>query len=74
VKSGAEFENCAQSAIDATGSGCRFKCACDQLQERALTRTIPPDDADDFAAWDVERDIVQCPELRVALLTGEKLK
>ena len=35
----------------------------DELQERALARSVAPDQADRFAAVDPQRDLLQRPEL-----------
>jgi hypothetical protein len=40
------------------------------LQERALTRTIQPDDTDNVTAIDLERHVLQCPDIIVPVLWG----
>ena len=45
---------------DATTGG--FSDAAENLQQRALPGTVPADDADDFAAIDLEGDVFERPE------------
>src|SRR5436309_13253833 len=54
VKTGADFEQCADAAINVGVSGGGLGNARENLEERALTRAVAPDDPDYFALLDFE--------------------
>jgi hypothetical protein len=46
----------------------------EELQEGALARTVGPDQTEDLAAFDLERDIPQRPELTAARVLGLQMR
>src|ERR1035437_6931669 len=75
VESGAEFEQGGDASVDTDRAGGGMKDSGDHLQQRALSGAIFADNAERFAALDLEADIVEGPEILVALQTiqGQQL-
>jgi hypothetical protein len=61
---------------DLPGEGDRALGGCgdppEQLEQRALSGAVPPDDADGFAAADLEGDVAKSPELLVGGTAAEE--
>jgi hypothetical protein len=62
MKSGSNFEQRPDSAIDLGASVSRLRNARENLEQRALPRAISPDDSNDFAFANIEAHIAQRPE------------
>ena len=62
VKTGADFEQCADAAIDVGVSGGGLGDPREDLEERALAGAVAPDDPDYFALLDFEIQIFQSPD------------
>ena len=62
VEAGAEFQQCgnAASGLDVAAGG--GQCAADHLQQSRFAAAIAADDTDGFALFDLERDVIECPE------------
>ena len=65
MKTGAELEDRRDRSRDVDHAGGLVERTRQDLQQRALAGAILADDAHDLAAVDVERNIVQGPELAV---------
>ena len=59
VKSGAEFENRRDPAVDFDGARVGGERAGNELEQRGLSCAVATDDADDLAAADLKRNIGQ---------------
>src|SRR5690349_23665841 len=57
-----DFQQRTHSALEIDVAGRWLDDARQDLEQRALARAVAPDDADDVAVRDVERDIAQRPE------------
>ena len=75
VESGAEFEQRGDAAVNTDRAGSGMQDPGHHLQERALAGAVLPDDAEGLAALDLEADVVERPEILVALQTiqGQQL-
>ncbi len=62
MKAGADFEQAADAPADDGAAFGRLGDAGEDFQERALARAVAADDADDFAALDLEGDVAERPE------------
>src|SRR5262249_32574199 len=71
VESGSELEDRGHAAVDFDRTLRRGKRAGDDLQERALAGAVAPDDADDLAVRDRQRDVVQYVLLAMLGPSGE---
>ena len=63
MKAGAYFEQRANSSAHGDRASSRLGHARENLQKRAFARTIPPHNAEHFAFFQIERDILQCPDI-----------
>src|ERR1035437_439092 len=75
VESGAQFEPGRHASVDTNRTGSGMKDAGDHLQQSAFAGAIFPHNAEGFAALDLEANVVQRPEILVALQTiqGQQL-
>ena len=62
VKASAHFEQAANPAADQCPAGGRADDPRKDLQQRALTGPVPPDNADGLAGLDVETHVAQGPD------------
>jgi hypothetical protein len=67
IEAGAQFQQRGDAAVDDDRSGRGLEDAADQLQQGALAGAVAADDADRFAAPDVEGDILQRGEFPVVV-------
>jgi hypothetical protein len=67
IESGAEFQQGRNAPVDRERTAGRLQNAGHHLQQRALAGAVFADDAEGFAAAYFEADIVQGPEILVAL-------
>src|SRR5208283_1027408 len=67
VESSAQFEQSRDAAIHGNDSGGGLEDPGYHLEQRALAGTVLADDAEGFAALNVEGDIVQRPEIPMTL-------
>ncbi len=70
VEAGADFQQAADAAVEFDVAGRGLGDAGKDLEQRALARAVSADDADDFALFDLEADVLQGPE---AVVVGEAL-
>src|SRR5207237_7767573 len=63
VKADGDLQERADTAVDFRGSARRIGDAGEDLEQRALSCAVAPDDADDLALLDLERDVLERPEL-----------
>jgi hypothetical protein len=63
MKAGADFDHRGDLAGQRDDAFRRCGDPAEQLEQRALSRAVPSDDADGFAAADLEGDITKSPEL-----------
>ena len=63
MKAGADFEQAGHAPVDAHPACGRFGDAAEDFEQRALAGAVAADDADDFAAFDFEGNILERPEL-----------
>src|SRR5258708_36180577 len=62
MESGADFQKARDAPVDLNPSSSGFRNPAQDLQQRALSRSVPADDAHDVALLDLEGDVLQCPE------------
>src|SRR2546422_8558362 len=79
LKACAHFEQRSNPAVNISVAFSRFGNAREDLEQRALPRSVAADDADDFAVLYFERNVLQGPDGfgfrfadRVAIATGKK--
>src|SRR5262249_45445773 len=63
VEAGADFEEAANPAVDHSPSLGRLGDARKDFEERALAGAVAADDADHLAAFDLEGDVLEGPEV-----------
>src|SRR5262245_46722724 len=63
MKPHADLQQGADTAEDFRRSARRFGDAGEDLEERALSRAVAPDDTDDLALLDLQRDVLDRPDL-----------
>src|SRR5437016_623661 len=66
VKTGSHLDQGAETAIDPHEARVGTKDARQDLEERALTRTVGTNDAHDFAAAELKVNVLQSPEFTFA--------
>jgi hypothetical protein len=64
MKTHADLQQGADTAVDFRRSARRFGDAGEDLEERALSGAVAPDDADDLALPDLQRDVFEIPLAR----------
>src|SRR5258708_35448252 len=62
MESGADFEKARDAPFDLNPSSSWFRNPTQDLQERTLPRSVPADDAHDFALLDLKGDVLKGPE------------
>ena len=72
VKSRAQFEQRRDASVDIDRAGRRMQDSGDHLQQRALARSVLSDNAERLAALHLEADVVERPEILVALQTIQR--
>src|ERR1700691_2483896 len=72
IESGAEFQQSRYPPLHRQRTDCGVQNASHHLQQRALARSVLAHDAEGLAAADLEADIVQGPEIPVALEPVER--
>ena len=75
VEAGAQLEQGGNAAVNAKLAGARLEDACDDLEQRALSRAVCSDHAESLAAADSKRDVAERPVLLVvaAAVQGQQL-
>src|SRR3546814_10376576 len=63
MKTGADFQEAGNAAVESNPTCARFRDAAQYLEQRGLAGAVVADDADAFALADFEIDILQGPEL-----------
>ena len=66
VKARSDFEQTRHAPFDADAPGRRLGDAAQNFQQRGFSRAVAPDDADDFALFDVKRHVLERPEFLLA--------
>src|SRR4029077_16119397 len=66
MKSGRHFDQRAETSIDPHEARVRTNDARHDLEERAFTRTVGTDDADDFPTLELKAHVLQSPEFAFA--------
>src|SRR5690606_18389206 len=62
VEAGPHFQQAPHAAVDLGTALRRCGDAGEDLEQRALPRSVPADDPDDLAFGDLERDVAERPE------------
>src|SRR2546423_15371071 len=62
MKTGPDFEESTDSAVDIDSAGRRLSDSIQNFQERTFAGAIAADDSERFAAFHVERNILERPE------------
>jgi hypothetical protein len=71
MKSGSNFEQASYSAFDPDAPFGWFGNAAQNLQERAFSCAISPDNPDDLASLDLKRNVSQSPKLLLGHAPGK---
>ena len=67
MKPGSYFQQAGHPALHFDPAGCRLGDPAEDFEERRFARAVASNDADDVSALDLERDVLERPEL---LVTG----
>src|SRR6185369_8557930 len=70
MKPCADFQQRTHTSVNLRAPASRFRDPRENLQQRALACAVPADDADYFAGRDLERDIVERPNVTIMISVG----